>query len=121
MEYKIEKNNLKIQCELAEKEKTLEQCKKCPVKQNCNNIENSIKKDVQIKNDIEFRKFIYNEDCPECKICLWGDKTKIEDCNEIDKESLIYKELKEKFDKSDNKYILNENKLQNLLKEIKDE
>lgn len=90
MKYIIDEKNLQIDCKLAEKEKTIKQCKECPSKKNCNDIEKSIKKDLAIKNDIEFKKFIYNEDYPECKTCLLDGK-KINNCKQYDRESTGYK------------------------------
>lgn len=120
MEYLLNENEIIIDCKLSNKEKSINECKNCPSKQNCNYIEESIKKHIETLNKIEFRKFLYSQDCPKCKICLFNGKEKIQDCPIIDKENLEYKKIEDKFNNSKKVYTINEEKLKNFIKQIKE-
>ncbi len=120
MEYKIN-NDTKIDCKLSNTEKKISECKTCPAKKDCKYIEQSIKKDIEILNKIEFKKFLYSQDCPECEICLFEKPNKkIENCLTIDKNCQEYKKLEEKFYNSIDCYKINDKHLQKILKEIKE-
>jgi len=119
MEYKID-NNIKIDCKLTNTEKSINECKICPAKKDCKFIEQSIKKDIEILNKIEFKKFLYSQNCPNCEICLFENKNNIENCKIIDKDCSGYKKLEKQFYNSNKSYNVDEKQLQKILKEIKD-
>lgn len=119
MEYKIN-NNTKIDCKLVNTEKSINDCKICPAKKDCKFIEQSIKKDIEILNKIEFKKFLYAQKCPNCKICIFDNEKNIGQCEIIDKDCSSYKKLEEQFYNSNKSYNINEKQLQKILKEIKE-
>lgn len=119
MEYKIN-NDTKIDCKLSNTEKKISECKTCPAKKDCKYIEQSIKKDIEILNKIEFKKFLYSQNCPNCKNCLFENKNNIENCKIINKNCTGYKELEEQFYNSNKIYNIDEQQLQKILKEIKE-
>ena len=119
MEYKIN-NKTTIDCKLSNMEKSINECKNCSAKKDCKYIEQSILKNIEVLNKIEFRKFLYSQNCPNCKTCLFENKNNIEHCEIIDKNCSGYKKLEEQFYNSNKIYKIDEKQLQKILKEIKE-